>query len=233
MAPSGCGRVRRRLLIVEDESPLVRGLSHTFRANGFDVVAAADGPSGLEAARSEKPDLILLDVMLPKMNGYEVCRAIRSEDAETPILMLTAKTQEQDIILGLNLGADDYITKPFRTGELIARIKALLRRRAPAGPLFLFGDFELDVAAGRLTRAGREIALTSREFRLLAHFATRPGRALSRDSILNAVWGNLAFVTERSIDRYVATLRAKIEPHPHKPIYIRTIRDIGYRFEPD
>lgn len=222
-----------RLLIVEDESPLVRGLSHTFKVNGFEVMTAADGESGLNAALSAKPDLILLDVMLPKMNGYEVCRAIRDQDPDTPILMLTAKSQEQDIVLGLNIGADDYITKPFRTGELIARVKALLRRRPANATLFRFGDLEVDVRAGRVTRAGREVALTSREFRLLTHFIARPGRALSRDSILNAVWGSLAFVTERSIDRYVATLRAKIEPHPHKPTYIRTIRDIGYRFEPD
>ncbi len=224
---------RHCVLIVEDEPPLMRGLSDSFRAQGFEVLGAADGESGLEAALSKKPDLILMDVMLPRMNGYEVCRAIRDKDADTPILMLTAKGQEKDIILGLNLGADDYITKPFRIGELIARVKALLRRRPPSQSVVRFGDCEVDLHARRVLRNGREIALTSKEFRLLMHFVARPGRALSRDAILNAVWGNLAFVTDRSIDRCVATLRAKIEPHPHKPTYIHTIRDVGYRFEPD
>ena len=138
--------------------------------------------------------------MLPKMNGYEVCRAIR-EQADVPILMLTAKGQERDIILGLDLGADDYMTKPFRIGELVARVRALLRRRPASGRVVRFGDCEVDLEARRLTRRGRQIALTAKEFLLLAHFVTRPGRALSRDAILDAVWGRLVFVTGRSIDR--------------------------------
>ena len=222
---------RARVLIIEDEAPLLRGLSDAFRKQGFDVLVATDGEAGLDAARSQAPDLILLDVMLPKMNGYEVCRAIR-EQADVPILMLTAKGQERDIILGLDLGADDYMTKPFRLGELVARVRARLRRRPASGRVVRVGDCEVDLEARRLTRRGRQIALTAKEFRLLAHFVTRPGRALSRDAILDAVWGRLVFVTGRSIDRCVATLRAKIEPQPHKPTYIHTIRDVGYRFEP-
>ena len=222
-----------RVLLIEDEPALARGLSDTLRANGFDVIVAADGERGLDAASSGAADLILLDVMLPKINGYEICREVRAQGIDVPILMLTAKGQEQDVILGLNLGADDYITKPFRTGELIARARAFLRRRGPVKSRFRFGDCDVDVAARKVTRDGAEIELTAKEFALLAYFGTRPGCALSRDAILNAVWGNAVFVTPRSIDRCVTTLRAKVEPDPHRPIYIQTIREIGYRFEPN
>jgi DNA-binding response OmpR family regulator len=222
-----------RVLIIEDEPALTRGLSDALGAQGFDVQVAHDGQSGLDAALNGGADLILLDVMLPRVNGYEICRAVRAQRIDVPILMLTAKGQEQDVILGLNLGADDYITKPFRVGELIARVRAFLRRRGPERTVCRFGDCEVDFHARRFRRNGRELDLTAKEFRLLAYFAERPGRALSRDAILDAVWGSAVFVTPRSIDRCVATLRAKIEPEPHRPIYIHTIRDIGYRFEPD
>lgn len=221
-----------RVLLVEDEPALARGLSDTLRAQGFDVHIAADGRRGLDMATSLRPDLILLDIMLPKINGFEVCRTLRSQGMDVPIVMLTAKGQEEDIILGLNLGADDYITKPFRTGELIARAKALLRRRGADRSVQRFGNCELDLSARKVLRDGVPVDLTAREFALLAYFASRPGRALARDTILNAVWGASVFVTPRSIDRCVATLRAKVEPDPHNPIYIQTIREIGYRFEP-
>jgi two-component system, OmpR family, alkaline phosphatase synthesis response regulator PhoP len=222
-----------RVLLIEDEPALARGLSDTLRARGFDVDVAIDGERGLEAALKGQADLILLDVMLPKVNGYEVCRAIREQGIDTPILMLTAKGQEQDVILGLNLGADDYITKPFRVGELIARAQAFLRRRGPAPAIVQFGDCEINLRARTFQRAGSEVDLTAKEFALLAYFVTRPGCALSRDAILNAVWGVSVFVSPRSIDRCVTTLRAKVEPNPHRPTYIQTIRDIGYRFEPN
>ncbi len=221
-----------RVLLVEDEPALARGVSDTLRANGFEVILATDGERGLDAASSGAADLILLDVMLPKINGYEICRALRAQGIDVPILMLTAKGQEQDVILGLNLGADDYITKPFRMGELIARARAFLRRRGPAPTRFSFGDCEVDLSARKVKRAGADLDLTAKEFALLAYFGARPGCALSRDVILNAVWGNSVFVTPRSIDRCVTTLRAKVEPDPHRPIYIQTIREIGYRFEP-
>lgn len=221
-----------RVLLVEDEPALARGLSDTFRVQGFEVRVATDGQEGLDAALSGEADLILLDLMLPKVNGYEICRAVRAQGLDIPILMLTAKGQEQDVILGLNLGADDYITKPFRTGELIARARAFLRRRTVKDPSCRFGDCEVDLRARKVLRDGVELELTAKEFRLLAYFTSRPGCALSRDAILNAVWGSSVFVTPRSIDRCVATLRSKIEPDPHNPIYIHTIRDIGYRFEP-
>ena len=187
----------------------------------------------MDLALSACPDLILLDIMLPRMNGFEICRAIRERNSEMPILIVTAKGQEEDVILGLNLGADDYIVKPFRLGELHARINALLRRSKPKQDApCRFGEFELDLSGRRLYRDGHEVELTAKEFKLLAHFASRPGRALSRDGILDAVWGYSVIVTPRSIDRCVATLRAKIEADPHRPVFIQTIRDIGYRFEP-
>ncbi len=220
-----------RILLIEDEPSLARGLSDTLRSNGFQVTVVADGERGLDAAVRGGSDLILLDVMLPKVNGYEICRAVRAQGLDLPILMLTAKSQEQDVILGLNLGADDYITKPFRVGELVARVRAFLRRRQ-AAPVIRFGDCEVDVPARRVLRGGRPVDLTARECALLMYFAGRPGAALSREVILNAVWGHAVFVTPRSIDRCVTTLRAKVEPDPHRPTYIQTIRDIGYRFEP-
>jgi DNA-binding response OmpR family regulator len=202
------------------------------RARGFDVEIAADGQRGLDAALSGRADLLLLDVMLPKVNGYEICRAVRSQGFDVPILMLTAKGQEEDVILGLNLGADDYISKPFRSGELLARVRAFMRRRRTPQETSRFGDCEIDLRARKVLRNGTALDLTAKEFALLAYFAARPGCALSRDVILNAVWGSSVFVTPRSIDRCVATLRAKVEPDPHNPIYIQTIREIGYRFEP-
>jgi len=221
-----------RILLVEDEPALARGLSDALRAQGFEVLVAEDGQRGLEASLSGSADLILLDVMLPKMNGFEICRAVRAKGVDVPIVMLTAKGQEEDVILGLNLGADDYITKPFRTGELVARARALLRRRGGERTVHRFGGCEIDLTARKVLRDGAAVELTAREFALLAYFASRPGRALARDTILNAVWGSSVFVTPRSIDRCVATLRAKVEADPHNPVYIQTIREIGYRFEP-
>ena len=221
-----------RVLIVEDEPALVRGLTDAFRARGFDVRCERDGEAALAAALSDRPDLILLDIMLPRMNGYEICQAVREQGLEVPILMLTARSQEPDIVLGLNLGADDYLTKPFKLGELFARVNALLRRRTPARSASRFGDCEVDLETRTIRKAGRALVLTAKEFKLLAFFLERPGRALSRDTILNAVWGSSVFVTPRSIDRCVTTLRAKVEPDPRKPTHIQTLRDIGYRFEP-
>ena len=222
-----------RILLVEDEAALSRGLSDALRARGFEVEVASDGQQGLDSALSGRADLILLDVMLPKVNGYEICRAVRARGVDVPILMLTARGQEQDVILGLELGADDYITKPFRLGELVARARAFLRRRQGERAVSRFGECEIDLRARTVLRGGRAVDLTAKEFALLAYFAARPGCALSRDTILDAVWGSSVFVTPRSIDRCVATLRAKIEPDPHNPTYIQTLRDIGYRFDPD
>ena len=221
-----------RVLVVEDDAVLARGLSDILRANGFEVELARDGQAGLDAALSGRADLILLDVMLPKVNGYEICRTVRSQGLDTPILMVTAKGQEQDVVLGLNLGADDYVIKPFRAAELIARARAFLRRRGVDRTMTRFGEFVLDTRARTLSRKDRLIDLTAKEYKLLAYFTSRPGCALARETILNAVWGTGIFVSERSIDRCVATLRTKVEADAHSPAFIQTIRDIGYRFDP-
>jgi DNA-binding response OmpR family regulator len=220
------------ILIIEDDPTLLRGLKDNFQSRGYRVRTAADGEAGLDAALASPPDLILLDIMLPKINGYEVCRAIREHELEMPIIMLTAKGQEEDIILGLNLGADDYVTKPFRIRELLARVSAFLRRQqTKESEVYWFGDCQLDLAAHKLFRKGAEVVLTAKEFRLLAYFVKRRGRALARNDIMSSVWGSSVMVTSRSVDRCVTTLRSKIEPDPRNPTYIQTIRDIGYRFE--
>jgi DNA-binding response OmpR family regulator len=221
------------VLIVEDDPSLLRGLKDNFSAHGYAVRAATEGRSALEAALAEPPDLVLLDIMLPKMNGYEVCRLLRAQGLEMPILMLTAKGQEEDIIRGLELGADDYVTKPFSIRELLARAAAFLRRRSQGQcDAFAFGQCRLDLASHKLTVRKVEVPLTTKEFRLLEFFVRRPGRALTRNDIMNHVWGRSVIVTSRSVDRCVTTLRSKIEPTPGRPTHIHTIRDIGYRFEP-
>ena len=220
------------VLIVEDDPALLRGLKDNFEAQNYRVQLARDGSTGLATALAQPPDLLLLDIMLPKLNGYEICSALRSRGFEMPIIMLTAKGQEEDIIRGLELGADDYVTKPFSIRELLARAKAFLRRReAIASAMFQFGECNLDFTARKLFRNGEEVSLTTKEFRLLEFFTKRPGRALTRDQILDHVWGNDIIVNDRSVDRCVTTLRAKIEADPRHPCYIQTIRDIGYRFE--
>jgi DNA-binding response OmpR family regulator len=222
-----------RILIIEDEPAILRGLVDTFRLKGYDVVSAADGHAGLDLALSCKSDLIILDIMLPAVNGYEICRATRERGLDMPILMLTAKGQEEDIVRGLNLGADDYVTKPFRVAELVARVRAFLRKRtAPRADVYRFGPYELNLATHRLCRDGRLVELTAKEFKLLSYMARRRGCALTRDDILNAVWGHSVFVTPRSVDRCVTTLRAKIDLSAGAQTFIQTIRDVGYRFDP-
>jgi DNA-binding response OmpR family regulator len=220
------------ILIIEDDPAILRVVKDNFVTRGYRVQTARNGEEGLDAALNGRPDLIILDIMLPKINGFEICRAVRAEKLEMPILMLTAKGQEEDIVRGLELGADDYITKPFSVRELMARAQAFLRRyQAGAAPCYKFGRFQLDTVSHRLLKDGVEVPLTTKEFRLLEYFLQRPGRAFTRDSIMNAVWGNTVMVTARSVDRCVTTLRSKIEPDPHRPTFIHTIREIGYRFE--
>jgi two-component system, OmpR family, alkaline phosphatase synthesis response regulator PhoP len=223
----------KTVVIVEDDPTMQRGLKDNFEFQGYQVLTAEDGEQGLNTILSAKPDLVILDLMLPKINGYEVCRLVRKEKIDTPIIMLTAKGEESDIVLGLNLGADDYVTKPFSIKELLARAEALLRRtQQPEEDIYRFGDYTLDLPARKLTRNDEEIKLSPKEFGLLEMFVKKPARALSRDEILNLVWGYDSYVGTRSIDRFVTTLRNKIEPDPHNPIYIHTIREIGYKFEP-
>jgi DNA-binding response OmpR family regulator len=221
------------VLIIEDDPALLRGLKDNFEARNYRVRVARDGREGLAAVLADPPDLLVLDIMLPRTNGYEICRAVRAKKLELPIIMLTAKGREEDIVRGLELGADDYVTKPFSIRELLARAKAFLRRR-PVAPetVFEFGVCALDPRAHKLFRNGAEVRLTAKEFRLLEFFASHPGRALTRNQILDGVWGNDIVVNDRSVDRCVTTLRAKIEADPHRPACIQTIRDIGYRFDP-
>jgi DNA-binding response OmpR family regulator len=221
----------KSILIIEDDPALLRGLKDNFETQGYEVQTANDGRKGLEALMKSPPNLLLLDLMLPRVNGYEICRQARSRQLDMPIIMLTAKGQEEDIVRGLELGADDYVTKPFSIRELLARVKAFLRRQGPEASTYGFGDCRLDLASHKLFKGDQELELTAKEFRLLEFFVKRAGRALTRDSILDGVWGDEVIVTGRSVDRCVTTLRGKIEPDPHNPIFIQTIRDIGYRFE--
>ncbi|MBN2497759.1 MAG: response regulator transcription factor [Deltaproteobacteria bacterium] len=219
------------VLIVEDDPTMLRLLEDRFHREGFRVQVAADGQVGLELALGKDLDLVVLDVMLPGVHGFEICRRVRSAGLETPIMFLTAKGQEPDVVLGLNLGGDDYVIKPFRILELLARARALIRRRAPAQTRRRFGDFELDLEAHRLVRAGEEIALTPKEIALLEYLCEHTGRARTREQILDAVWGHGVFVNNRSVDRCVTTVRKKIEDDPSRPVYLRTVREVGYRFE--
>lgn len=223
---------RATVLIVEDDPAMLRGLKDNFEFEGYKVVTASDGDEGLKSALRVLPELIVLDLMLPKVNGYEVCRFLREEKLEMPILMLTAKGQESDVVLGLKLGADDFMTKPFSVKELLARAEALLRRRKRTGvEVYEFGKCRLDCGSRSFTRDGAEVTLSPKEFELLRFFASRPGQALSRDLIMTSVWGYDSMVTPRSIDRFVNALRNKIESDPANPQHIRTVREFGYKFE--
>lgn len=222
-----------KVLIVEDDPSLLRGLKDNFEFEGYRVHAVSNGADGMAAACDGAWDLIVLDIMLPKVNGYEICRRLRDRGSDVPVIMLTAKGQEQDVVLGLNLGADDYVTKPFGIKELLARANALLRRqRLGQEEVHRFGRCELNLASRKLLCDGREVALTPKEFGVLALLVRRAGRAMTRDQILAQVWGHGIFVTVRSVDRCINTLRAKIEPDPHRPSVIQTVREVGYRFEP-
>jgi DNA-binding response OmpR family regulator len=222
------------ILVVEDDPSILRGLQMNLGLEGFRLVAAHDGEEGCRLARSHRPDLIVLDLMLPKMTGMDVIRTLRSDDPDTPILVLSAKDQEGDKVLALSLGADDYVTKPFGVAELIARIRAALRRRrrraGPIGPTF--GDVELDLEGRRLVVDGKEVETTAREFDLLRFFHAHPGVAFSREQLMQQVWGPDHFGTARTVDNFVARLRSKIEDDPDEPRHIETVRGVGYRFNP-
>jgi DNA-binding response OmpR family regulator len=222
----------RTVLIVEDDPAMLRGLKDNFEMKGYYVLTAVDGRQGLEAALKEKPDLILLDIMLPEINGYEVCSHVREHGLEMPIIMLTAKDQESDIVLGLNLGADDYVTKPFSIKELMARAEAFMRRRKESEPpVYEFGDCQVDVAGRSLRRGGKEVELTPGEFKMLHLFLQKSGCPLTEDEIRSAVWGYSHFISLRDIERAVDSLRGKVEPDPRRPQFIHGIPNIGYRFQ--
>jgi DNA-binding response OmpR family regulator len=220
------------ILVIEDDAAILFGLRDNLQRAGYAVRSASDSHLGLELVRTLRPDLVLLDLMLPGLSGHEVCRRIRDDGLEMPVVMLTALGEEAQVVRGLNLGADDYVTKPFGIGELMARVAALLRRRRRSTPdVVVIGTLEVDRGARRVSRGGVVLELTPKEYGLLEFFTRKAGRALTREQILNAVWGESAAVTDRSVDRAVTTLRAKIEENPNRPRLIQTVPQIGYRFE--
>jgi DNA-binding response OmpR family regulator len=221
-----------RILVVEDEPAIALGLEDDLKMEGYEVEVVRDGVTGARRGREGGFDLILLDVMLPAKDGFDVCRELRRAGVHTPILMLTAKAQEEQKVMGLELGADDYVTKPFGTRELRARIKALLRRAGePAGERCRFGDVEVDFGRGEVRARGKSVDLTPIEFRLLSVLIRSGGRVLNREQLLDAAWGRGAFASGRIVDNHIANLRRKIEPDPTKPRYLRNVRGLGYRFD--
>ena len=223
-----------RILVVEDEPGIALGLEDDLRLEGWDVELVGDGLAASQRAREHSFDLILLDVMLPGKDGFDVCRELRRAGVQTPIIMMTAKAQEAEKVLGLDLGADDYVTKPFSPRELRARIRAALRRGAPAPQspeVFRFGDIEVDAERCEVRRGGAVVVTTATEFKLLSVFVRNRGRVLSRDTLLDQAWGEGTFLTDRVVDNHIVALRRKIEPDPAEPKYLVSVRGLGYRFD--
>lgn len=226
------------ILIVEDEPDMILGLRDNFEYEGYEVAVASDGLAAVESALKTPPDLILLDVMLPKLNGFEVCRRLRRAGLNTPIVMLTARGQETDKIVGLEIGADDYVTKPFSIKELLARVGAILRRASLAEntpkmsppAAYLFGDVEIDFKNYRAAKKGAPLALSPREFEILKYFVKRRGEAITREELLDRIWGYDNYPFTRTVDNHIAKLRQKIETSPAEPQFIITLHRIGYKF---
>ena len=222
-----------RILIVEDEAAIALALEDDLRLEGYDVEVTGDGTVALRKGREEPFDLILLDIMLAGKDGFDVCRELRARSNTTPIVMLTARSAETDKVLGLELGADDYVTKPFSITELLARVRAVLRRtatRPPTADMVRIGDLEVDFKLHQARRDKRRVEFTAREFELLRYFVQHTGKVVTREQILNEVWGYEEFPTTRTIDNFVAKLRQKIERAPHAPEHILTIHGSGYKF---
>src|SRR5580692_602512 len=226
--------MNERILIIEDETPMRTALADLLSAEGYRALAAADGQSGLDRALSEKPDLILLDIMLPKLDGFALCAELRRLAVNVPVLMLTAKGQIEDRVSGLDAGADDYLVKPFSTEELLARVRALLRRMERKGrsPVKLkLGEVEVDLARQTASRGRKGIHLTAKEFAMLRLLAEAAGEPVTREKFLDVVWGYTAFPTTRTVDNHVASLRAKLEKNPDAPRWIRTVHGVGYKLD--
>jgi two-component system alkaline phosphatase synthesis response regulator PhoP len=222
-----------KILVVEDEPDMVLGLKDNFEFEGYEVLTAGDGAAGLEKARSQKPDLVILDIMLPRLSGLEVCKTLRGEGFEAPIIMLTARGQEIDKVVGLELGADDYVTKPFSIRELLARVRAILRRSDGSKrrlSRYRFDDVELDFETYRGTRAGQPLDMSPREFELLRYLIERKGETVTRERLLEDVWGYENYPSTRTVDTHIAKLRAKIGDSGSEPRHILTIHGSGYKF---
>lgn len=222
-----------KVLVVEDDPAILRGLADNFRFEGYEVFAAQDGEAGARLQRAHKPDLIVLDLMLPRLGGLDLCRQLRGEGVQTPILMLTARSEEADRVAGLDLGAAAYVTKPFSVKELMARVRALVRRAQPQPDLpdtLRFGDVDVDFRRYEARRSGRLVEMTREEFAILRFLASRAGEAVTRDELLNEVWGHESYPVSRTVDNHVALLRSKLEADPTEPSHIRTVHGVGYRF---
>ena len=222
-----------RILLVEDDPDIVLPLEDDLRLEGYQVEAVGDGETALRRLEEARFDLLLLDVMLPGLDGFDVCRRLRRAGSQLPIVLLTAKAQEAEVVMGLELGADDYVTKPFSPRELRARLKAVLRRRDDTPRQVRFGDLEVDFERVELRRGGTPVELTPIEFKLLSTFVRHPGRVLTRRQLLDRVWGPETYITERVVDTHVGNLRKKIEREPKQPRYVVSVLGVGYRFEPD
>lgn len=223
-----------RILIIEDDKAILSGLERNLRYEGFEVVSAVDGEDGLEKAFDGDQDLIILDIMLPKVSGFEICRLLKQKKITTPVIILSAKGQEADKVKGLDLGADDYISKPFSVRELIARVNAVLRRKRRDEDLyetFTFGNVEVNFRGQSVKRRNRRIDMSAREFRLLKFLVESAGKVLDRNSILNHVWGYDYYGTARTVDNFINRLRQKIEDDPNNPKFILTVFGVGYKFE--
>lgn len=223
----------KRILVIEDDPAIVRGLEAALTSEHYEVLTAVDGEKGYTMAKRESVDLILLDIMLPRMNGQDVCRKLRADGIETPIIMLTSKNEELDKVLGLELGADDYVTKPFSIRELLARIKALLRRRGELKTeieTYAFGNVEIDFVKQEATMDKTSLKLSAKEFEVLKYFAAHEGQVVSREQFLNDVWGFENFPTTRTVDNYILSLRKKIEIDPAHPKHLLTVHTVGYKF---
>jgi DNA-binding response OmpR family regulator len=224
-----------RVLIVEDDRAILRGLKDNLVAESYEVLTAADGEAGLRLVHEQKPDLVILDLMLPRMSGYEVCRRLRDEGNTTPILMLTARGEEADRVLGLDLGADDYVTKPFSVRELLARVRAIVRRAHPPRPLpdeLSFDDVVVDFRRYEARKGGQRIEMTRKEFGVLQYLAARSGEVVRRDELLEEVWEYKNYPTTRTVDNHVLSLRAKLEQKPTEPRHLITVHGVGYKFVP-
>jgi two-component system alkaline phosphatase synthesis response regulator PhoP len=225
--------MKKRILLVEDEPGLRLTLTDRLASEGYEVATAADGDQGFLRASSEGFDLVILDVMLPGRSGFDVCRELRQRGVEVPLLMLTARGQVADRVVGLKLGADDYLTKPFEVSELLARVEARLRRRpTPITPpdSYRFGPVSVDFRRTEVERDGVPLELSAKEFHLLGYFIEHRGSTVTRNELLDAVWGYDAIPSTRTVDVHVAWLRKKVEPQPHRPRYILTVHGIGYKF---
>ena len=221
-----------RILVVDDEPEIVRGLEDNLRFEGYQTVSATNGEDGLALALSDAPDLVLLDIMMPKMSGWDVCRELRRRGVDVPVIMLTARGAEVDRVLGLEIGADDYVTKPFSLRELLARVRAVLRRPGPRQKFeeFAFGDVRIRLRGRQVFRAGREVRLTRKEFDLLVFLVEHRGEVVTRERLLDEVWGYERFPTTRTVDTHILRLRRKFEADPDRPAWILTVHGQGYKF---